>query len=177
MPRGRTPYGHRSLAERFWPKVNKDGPVQPHCPELGPCWLWTASCDRRGYGKLMHYDPAIGYRLKGAHHVAWYLTNGYWPRRHVLHRCDGGMIGCVRPEHLFEGDNALNHQDKCAKGRQARGEGHGRARLVREQVVEIITGNDPANVLAERLGVTAAHVNLIRRGRRWRHLHEELWNA
>jgi hypothetical protein len=29
----------RPLGERFWVKVNKDGPVPVHCPELGPCWV------------------------------------------------------------------------------------------------------------------------------------------
>lgn len=30
-------------AERFWPKVDKNGPVPDQQPELGPCWIWTAS--------------------------------------------------------------------------------------------------------------------------------------
>jgi hypothetical protein len=41
-----------TLEERFWAKVNKDGPIPPHRPELGPCWEWTACGDERGYGKL-----------------------------------------------------------------------------------------------------------------------------
>lgn len=28
------------ITERFWLNVNKNGPIQPHCPELGPCWEW-----------------------------------------------------------------------------------------------------------------------------------------
>ena len=28
-----------TLAERFWAKVNKDGPVPEHRPDLGPCWI------------------------------------------------------------------------------------------------------------------------------------------
>ena len=31
------------VEERFWPKVDKNGPVpEPH-PELGPCWVWTGA--------------------------------------------------------------------------------------------------------------------------------------
>src|SRR5258708_3651290 len=39
-----------SLSDRFWAKVNKNGPIL--IPELGNCWVWTASTDRKGYGKL-----------------------------------------------------------------------------------------------------------------------------
>src|SRR4051812_27991288 len=33
----------RSLADRFWSKVNKDGPVVRS--DLGPCWIWTGALD------------------------------------------------------------------------------------------------------------------------------------
>lgn len=40
----------RTLAERFWEKVNQDGPVHP---VLGTrCWLWTATRDAWGYGQI-----------------------------------------------------------------------------------------------------------------------------
>src|SRR5208282_3495744 len=26
---------------RFWAHVDKNGPVPPHRPALGPCWVWT----------------------------------------------------------------------------------------------------------------------------------------
>lgn len=42
----------RSLSERFWEKVNKDGPVPAYAPELGPCWIWTAFCLWNGYGRF-----------------------------------------------------------------------------------------------------------------------------
>lgn len=29
--------------ERFWAKVNKEGSVPEHCPEIGPCWTWTGA--------------------------------------------------------------------------------------------------------------------------------------
>jgi hypothetical protein len=38
-----------SLPERFWKKVDKNGPVPAHRPELGPCWLWTGALVGRGY--------------------------------------------------------------------------------------------------------------------------------
>lgn len=40
------------LPERFWAKVDKNGPVPVARPDLGPCWVWTASKDRYGYGQF-----------------------------------------------------------------------------------------------------------------------------
>lgn len=39
-----------SPEERFWAKVNKDGPVPGVRPELGPCWVWTGELNFQGYG-------------------------------------------------------------------------------------------------------------------------------
>lgn len=38
--------------DRFWAKVNKDGPLPEFAPQLGPCWLWTAGLTKKGYGKF-----------------------------------------------------------------------------------------------------------------------------
>lgn len=35
--------------QRFWAKVNKDGPIPIHRPDLGQCWVWTGE-SRHGYG-------------------------------------------------------------------------------------------------------------------------------
>lgn len=39
-------------AERFWEKVDKGGTIPAHRPELGPCWVWTASTNQDGYGRF-----------------------------------------------------------------------------------------------------------------------------
>ncbi len=54
-----------NIAERFWSKVDKDGPVPEHAPELGPCWLWTAGKTGMGYG--VFWD---GERMVLAHRFA-----------------------------------------------------------------------------------------------------------
>src|SRR5581483_10128599 len=38
--------------ERFWEKVDKDGPAPDYAPQLGPCWIWTAGRNPRGYGRF-----------------------------------------------------------------------------------------------------------------------------
>lgn len=112
--RARPPFETMPLAERFWPKVDKNGPVAPHRPELGPCWMWTGGTDKKGYGRI-----SIGRRSSGgmvvAHRVAFLLEHGRWPEPCALHHCDNPS--CVRPEHLFEGTKSDNMRDCARKGR------------------------------------------------------------
>jgi hypothetical protein len=35
-----------ALPARFWKKVNKNGPVPPQRPELGPCWLYDGTPEK-----------------------------------------------------------------------------------------------------------------------------------
>lgn len=99
----------RTVAERFWPKVDKNGPVVR--AELGPCWVWTGCQDDRGRGQI----SAPGGKVR-VHRLAWTLCNGEIPGgSSVLHRCDNPR--CVNPEHLFLGTQADNIHDMWSKGR------------------------------------------------------------
>lgn len=100
-----------SLYDRFWEKVDKNGPVPAHRPELGPCWVWTAGRSH-GYG-LIYVDRSGKTR---AHRVSFFLKHGRWPQPCGLHRCDNRL--CVRPSHIFEGTKADNVRDMDAKGRR-----------------------------------------------------------
>lgn len=54
----------RATEERFWSKVNKNGPVPEYKPELGPCWLWTRALDKDGYGRFTYEGrPGRAYRV------------------------------------------------------------------------------------------------------------------
>ncbi len=116
------------LAERFWAKVNKNGPLPPTQPELGNCWLWTGKIEKRfGYGQFGNTS---------SHRVAWELAFGTVPEGlQVLHKCD--VPGCCRFDHLWLGDHDDNMADMVAKGRQARGERSGRAKLTESQIIQI----------------------------------------
>jgi hypothetical protein len=89
--------------ERFWANVEK----------TDNCWIWTGYKNSAGYGNL-----SLNYGEKKAHRYAWAVTYGQIPAgMFVLHRCDNPS--CVRPDHLFLGDQKANVQDMMTKGRWA----------------------------------------------------------
>lgn len=76
------------------------------------CWLWTASLDKKGYGKA----TVNGGGWKLAHRVAWELYRGEIPDGLcACHACD--TPACVNPEHLFIGTQQDNVDDMARKGR------------------------------------------------------------
>lgn len=86
----------RPIAERFWEKVDRDGPLPEVAPELGQCWIWTASLDGRGYGQI---GTGVGKGVVKAYRWAWVDANGDVPEGLELdHLCR--VKQCVRPGHL-----------------------------------------------------------------------------
>jgi hypothetical protein len=84
----------RSVAERFWAKVNKQGPIPEHCPELGPCWLWTASIGGSGYGQFNDNG-----RMWTAPRLAYVLVHGVLPESlEPDHLCRNRL--CVNAAHM-----------------------------------------------------------------------------
>ena len=94
----------RPLASRFYDKI-----LIGH-----GCWEWTGCINNHGYGKIM---VLVGeeYKAALAHRVSWFLETGSWPERNVLHECDNPK--CVRPDHLFLGNQLDNVHDCISKGR------------------------------------------------------------
>lgn len=85
-----------SAEERFWAKVDKDGPAPEHKPGLGPCWLWTAGVNRStGYGR---FGVRHGHMMD-AHRYAYLMVQGSIPEgQQVHHECH--VRRCVRIDHL-----------------------------------------------------------------------------
>lgn len=95
---------------RFWSKVDKNGPVPTHRPDLGPCWIWTAQLNNKGYGI---FKPR-SYHGTYAHRFSYELAYGpVFSHQCVLHKCDNPA--CICPDHLFTGSKTLNMQDCAAK--------------------------------------------------------------
>jgi hypothetical protein len=94
--------------ERFWPKVDKNGPVPSHAPELGPCWLWL------GYRRDGRY-PWMSYagRPTAAYRVAYMLLVGPIPDGlHLDHLCR--VVFCVNPAHLEPVTQQENNRRQAA---------------------------------------------------------------
>lgn len=103
------PTGSKPTAlERFWAKVDKDGP--------GGCWIWTSTRNHRGYG-LFRDIPA---RQVATHRYSYMLHKGEIPEGlFVCHTCDNPP--CCNPDHLWLGTHLENMRDRGAKGRYRNG--------------------------------------------------------
>lgn len=151
--------------ERFWSKVDKNGPVVRS--ELGPCWLWTDWLDKDRYG---HFG--VDGRCRRAHQVVLELAGWIIPAEflQVLHRCDNPP--CVNPAHLRIGTPQDDADDKVSKGRQLRGERHSQAKLEQVDANEIRrlyrTGGLLQEDLSRQFGVSQSRISKIVRGEAWR---------
>lgn len=161
----------RPMAERFWEKVDKVGPVM--CPELGSCWIWTGARHYFGYGKISNGLLGKLRRPLDAHRVSWKLNCGEIPDGMcVLHRCDNPP--CIRPDHLFLGTLRDNTQDALRKHRLPQGDRHYAAKLTAADILEIRRLHAQKKMgcwhLAKKFGVTHGAIYLIVKRKCWKHL-------
>jgi hypothetical protein len=119
------------LEERFWARVDKNGPKQPHMKTR--CWVWVGQINRSRGG----YGVFNGHRVpEWAHRAAWQFKHGSIPKNlFVLHKCDHPP--CVR--HLFLGTHSDNMRDARLKNRTMHGERNRTAKLNRRDVIRVRT--------------------------------------
>lgn len=152
----------RQSADKFWARVEQgDG-----------CWEWRGSKHSKSrwpYG-YVQWDG----RVQGAHRVAWQIVNGPIPDGLlVLHHCD--YPPCVRPSHLFLGNDSANMDDCRAKGRWRvlSGEAVYCAKLTAADVQAIRVrraSGETLAVLSADYGVSMAAIWAATMGRTWKHL-------
>lgn len=95
-PRAPAPPGLTTL-ERFWLKVDKNGPISPSHPELGPCWIWTGGT-HEGYGVFnLPQTETQARRTVKAHRWAY--------QQHVEPISDN-----MESDHLCHSVAVLNHE-------------------------------------------------------------------
>jgi hypothetical protein len=169
--RGKLPVDINAITRaRFWSKVNRQS---GHFWNGSECWEWTASTDRTGYGHL-----SVAGKLRQAHRISFVLAHGPIPDElKILHHCDNRL--CVRDEHLFGGDQHSNMADAAQKGRLRGfvlrcGEAQHAAALT-DEIVRTILGEysgarGQVRAFAARYGVTRRTIQLVLRGKTWRHI-------
>lgn len=170
MPKGVYTHTRKAVAERFWLKVNRDGPIPPHRPHLGSCWIWTASLKQSGYGQFQITRRG---NIESAHRVSWTIHYGPIPDGlSVLHRCDNPP--CVRPDHLFLGTQADNGLDMAEKKRSTFGQRNAQSKLTDEQVIAIrrkyAAGGCSHRGLAAEFGMAHQTIRNILIRKIWKHL-------
>jgi hypothetical protein len=159
--------GHptEGMVQRFWGKVNKGGPDD--------CWPWTGATQRAGYGA---FGLGLGRHMRVASRLAysWHNSIPIPPGLVVRHKCDNPP--CVNPDHLELGTHSDNMRDMHSRGRaprrehRLRGSSHPRAiinlDIAFNMRVDLAAGMYGYRV-AEKYGVSAALVSLIKRGELW----------
>ncbi len=153
LPKG--VYPRPPLFERFCSKIGQSG----------DCWVWTAG--KRPFG---HGEIRVRGRELSTHRLMYAKTKGNIPSGlWVLHRCD--TPSCVNPAHLFLGTPKDNTHDAVTKGRMAKGERNGMAKLARTQIQAIRTVYRQRRlgptIIAELVGVSRRMVLNIVQNKNW----------
>ena len=139
----------------FWGRVDKSA----------DCWIWRGSRNAYGYGIFL----LPGERPVRAHRFAYEKTIGVISDGLVvMHSCDNPP--CVNPAHLSTGTHLENSRDAARKGRNARGERNGHAKLTPTCIQSIKHSSEPQAALAKHYGVSQSAISRVKSGKRWKHL-------
>jgi len=90
-------FGDPRLPARFWAKVNPNGSVPAHRPDLGPCWLWMGAHNPKGYGRFVAVSRNRG--MVYPHRLARETLIGPIPSGF---QCDHLCLNpsCANPNHI-----------------------------------------------------------------------------
>ena len=155
-----------ALQERFWSKVDKNGPTMPHM--VSNCWVWTGLKSLSGYGRIY-----VKGRMERAHRLSLSFELGRMPKQYALHACDNPS--CVRPDHLREGSHSENELEAYSRGlkKGRKGEKHHKSKLTSDDVLAIrqrAANGETLTGLARTYGVTVSTVHGVVKRNTWKHV-------
>lgn len=169
MPKGI--YPRQSAVQRFWSRVDKNGPIHPVLKTR--CWIWTGQSNAPGgYGRFCSDTQ----KFHLTHRYSYLIHLSDPGRLCVCHHCDNPI--CVNPEHLFLGTNADNALDRDLKGRQVirRGEEFTHSKLTDDAVQEIRKRYIPfhpvhgVRPMSREFGVSHTVIKWVIRRKIWKHV-------
>jgi hypothetical protein len=136
------------------------------------CYGWTGTFTKSGYAQVSDRKASIR-----VHKYVYEREHGPLPAGQIVrHHCDNRP--CTNLRHLLAGTDTDNMRDRDERGRGARGESSGVARLTDEKVAEARamwrTGAWPARALARRFGVSGAAMESALKQRTWKHVADDL---
>jgi hypothetical protein len=147
----------KNTEESFWKNVDIKSEDE--------CWEWKKCKNKDGYG-------VFGYQGKTnlAHRLSYAFTHNVsvGGLDEIRHTCDNP--GCCNPSHLINGTHLENLQDMKMKGRIAKGEQSGNAKLTEKEVLEIrkrYTNGERQKILATDYGVGECNISDIVNRQRW----------
>lgn len=171
--------------EKFWAKVDRQGPIPADKPCNNNCWTWCGQLNCNGYGCTRR----MGNNSSLAHRDAWEYFNGEEIPKDLIvrHKCDNRT--CVNPQHLELGTRADNHRDMMARGNPVfpiarkgprnqedvlMGESCPSAKLTGDQVscirAEYSLGKISTHELARRYGIHQSTIHAICANKTWQHI-------
>lgn len=145
--------------EKFLEKASPEG--------LTGCWLWTGGYGGNNYPIMYHEGKA-----KKVSRFAYEEFKGEIYMGNVIrHLCH--TPSCVNPEHLEQGTQKQNIHDSLLAGRL-------KQKLSNSDVVNILNEYKPnivsLKMLADKYGCSKRNILDIIKGRKFKHLNEEVSN-
>ena len=149
------------LLKQFWESIDKKTNEE--------CWEWIKGKTSKGYGTVRYENKTYL-----AHRLAYQLFHNKTLDKliFICHKCDNPL--CCNPNHLFQGTNKDNIDDKVNKNRQTKGETNANVKLTSEQVISIRTTYENRNIthrqLASIYNVTSPTITAILKRKTWKHI-------
>jgi hypothetical protein len=141
------------------------------------CWVWPAMKNTaRGNYAYMYWPRYASEFSEGdsrdihrVHRVSWAVFHGFESADdYILHKCDNSE--CCNPAHLEKGSQKKNQADMVRRGRSAKGEAHGMAKLDEAAVLKIYADKRRQTDIAKEFGISVPTVSDIKRGHSWSHV-------